>query len=120
MLLGSFEILSAQASQRTNDVMKTLTFVSIVLLPSTLIAGIMGMNFKPALFEHSEFFWVTIVAMLTLMGVTLTVAWRRGWVGSRGAFDGFGASAESEDTQRPEERHDRPVAAPNGGSVVGG
>jgi len=87
MLLGSFEILNAQATERTNNVMKTLTFVSIVLLPSTLIAGVMGMNFKAPLFEHTSLFYVTLAFMLALMIGGLYLAWNRGWIGMGSAFD---------------------------------
>lgn len=46
LLVGSFDIYLGRAAQRTNDVMKALTIVSAILLPSIVIAGIMGMNFK--------------------------------------------------------------------------
>ena len=87
MLLGSFEILNAQATERTNNVMKTLTFVSILLLPSTLIAGVMGMNFKAGLFEHPSLFYVTLAFMFALMLGGLFLAWHRGWIGMGSAFD---------------------------------
>ena len=67
--------------------MKTLTFVSIVLLPSTLIAGVMGMNFKAGLFEHPSLFYVTLVIMLALMLGGLLLAWQRRWIGMASAFD---------------------------------
>ncbi len=34
------------SSNRLNEVMRTLTFVSLLLMPPTLIAGVYGMNFK--------------------------------------------------------------------------
>lgn len=34
------------ASQRTNEIMRTLTFFSLLFMPMNLIAGIYGMNFK--------------------------------------------------------------------------
>jgi len=36
-----------RTSQRTNDIMKTLTIVSVTLLPAGVIAGFMGMNQTP-------------------------------------------------------------------------
>jgi Mg2+ and Co2+ transporter CorA len=41
---GSFDLLVARIGQRTNDIMKVLTLVTVVLLPSTVLAGIMGMR----------------------------------------------------------------------------
>ena len=48
---GSFDLLVARIGQRTNDIMKVLTLVTVVLLPSTVLAGIMGMNFQVGLFN---------------------------------------------------------------------
>jgi magnesium transporter len=42
---GSFELLVARIGQRTNDIMRLLTLGTVILLPATVLAGIMGMNF---------------------------------------------------------------------------
>jgi len=44
LLLGSFDVYMTRTTQRTNEIVKTLTIVSIVLLPAGVIAGVMGMN----------------------------------------------------------------------------
>jgi magnesium transporter len=46
-LLGTFDIQANRTAQRTNDIVKILTVVSVLLLPTTVIAGFMGMNIKP-------------------------------------------------------------------------
>jgi magnesium transporter len=51
LLVGSFDVYLGRAAQRTNDVMKVLTVLSAVLLPSVVLAGVMGMNFKLDFFE---------------------------------------------------------------------
>ena len=79
-VLGSFELLVARAGQRTNEIMKVLTLVSVLLLPSTALAGIMGMNFKVGLFEHAGYFWVTVAAMLVVATATLVGARARRWI----------------------------------------
>ena len=56
--------LMTQVGQRTNDIMKTLTLVSLLLLPGTLLAGVLGMNFKVGLFDHPELFWVALASMV--------------------------------------------------------
>ena len=33
-----------RTAQRTNDVVKVLTFATILLLPGSLVAGLLGMN----------------------------------------------------------------------------
>jgi magnesium transporter len=80
MLIGSFDVFMTQTAQRTNDVMKVLTVVSVLLLPAVVVAGVMGMNFKVGFFAHAGLFWVTIAGMALMAAVTLLVArWRR-WI----------------------------------------
>lgn len=65
-------------SNRTNDIMRTLTALTAIFLPLNLIASIFGMNFEvmPLLAEEWGF-WSTIASML-LIGVVLTgLFWRK-------------------------------------------
>jgi Mg2+ and Co2+ transporter CorA len=80
MIVGSFDIFMTRTAQATNDIMKRLTLVSVLLLPAAVIAGVMGMNFDVALFDWSWMFWVTIGGMAVLAAVTLRVARQRGWL----------------------------------------
>jgi Mg2+ and Co2+ transporter CorA len=80
MVVGSFEILMTRTAQRTNEVMKVLTLISAVLLPSSVIAGVLGMNFDQSFFEQSWLFWVAVGFMGLLMVTALGLArWRR-WI----------------------------------------
>ena len=79
-IYGSFDVLIARTGHRTNEIVKLLTLVSVVFLPGALIAGIMGMNFKPALFTHPELFWVTVAIIASIAVTTLVVARMRRWV----------------------------------------
>ena len=49
----------AEASHRTNEVMRTLTLFSVVFLPLSFIAGVYGMNFDniPELRYQNGYFW---------------------------------------------------------------
>ena len=80
MIVGSFDIFMSRTSQATNDIMKRLTIVSVLLLPAVVIAGIMGMNFKVRMFEWPWMFWVTLSLMGALAAGTLIVARRRNWI----------------------------------------
>ena len=51
-IVGSFDVLIARTGHRTNEIVKVLTLASVIFLPGALLAGIMGMNFKPGLFTH--------------------------------------------------------------------
>lgn len=80
LLVGSFEIMMTRTGQRTNDVMRVLTVVSSVLLPSVVIAGVMGMNFRIGFFDDPANFTVVVAAMITLAVGTLALArWQR-WI----------------------------------------
>jgi len=79
MIVGSFDIFMTRTAQATNDIMKRLTTISILLLPAVVIAGIMGMNFRVAIFDQPWMFWVILGLMAALAGVTLLVAKRKKW-----------------------------------------
>jgi magnesium transporter len=77
---GSFEILMTRSSQRTNETMKLLTLISAALLPSAVIAGVLGMNFKQAFFDLSYLFWVVVALMVALVLTVGLVARWRNWL----------------------------------------
>ena len=79
-LLGSFDLVMTRVGQRTNDVMRVLTVVSAVLLPSVVIAGAMGMNFQIPFFADPGNFLLVVAAMVVLAGLILGVAWSRRWI----------------------------------------
>ena len=73
--------LSVQ-SNRMNEIMKTLTLMSTMMLPLTFIVGLYGMNFK----HMPELDWVwgyPAVLGLMVMVVTGILLWfrHRGWIG---------------------------------------
>ena len=68
---------SAQ-SNRTNDIMRTLTALTAIFLPLNLIAGIFGMNFQfiPLLHQQTGFWWA--LGSMALTAVVLGVLfWRK-------------------------------------------
>lgn len=80
----SFEIISTRAADRTSQRMTILTVVSVLLLPGSVIAGIMGMNFRVGLFRVTWMFWVVIAAILFIAAITLLTIKRRGWINPGG------------------------------------
>ena len=80
LLVGSFDLYLGRASQRTNDVMKVLTLLSSIALPGVLLAGVMGMNFKPAFFDDPNNFFVVVGLMLAFSLAILGVARWRHWI----------------------------------------
>ena len=77
---GSFDLLVARIGQRTNDIMKLLTLVTVILLPASVLAGIMGMNFKLGFFDLTWMFWTVIAAMFAVAVLVLSVARSRRWI----------------------------------------
>jgi magnesium transporter len=72
---------SAQ-SNRTNEIMRTLTVLTAIFLPLNLVTGFFGMNFEALPGIHSlRAFWITAALML-LLGVGLSVYfWRKRYLG---------------------------------------
>jgi len=88
--------LSVQ-SNRMNEIMKTLTMISTVMLPLTFIAGLYGMNFQ----HMPELRWVLGYPFaLVLMAVIATgiLLWfrQKGWLGAEARADRKEAAADLE------------------------
>lgn len=68
-------------SNRTNDIMRTLTALTAIFLPLNLIAGIFGMNFDsiPLLHLHSGFWWALGSMAAIAVGLSL-VFWRKRYI----------------------------------------
>jgi len=81
LVVGAFELLATRAAQKTNDTMRVLTFVTVLLGSLALFAGVMGMNFELAFFHSGQkgFLIVTgIMGLITLVS-TLVALWRK-WI----------------------------------------
>ena len=68
-------------SNRMNGIMKTLTVITTIFMPLTLIAGIYGMNFDKIPELHWKYGYFTV--LLLMVGLTL---WMILWFKSRGWF----------------------------------
>ena len=65
-------------SNRTNDIMRTLTAVTAIFLPLNLITGFFGMNFEfLPLIHHPTAFWWTFGFMLLVVVVVLSAFLRK-------------------------------------------
>ena len=72
-------------SNRTNDIMRTLTALTAIFLPLNLIAGIFGMNFEfmPWLHQASAFWW-TLGSMALIALVLGLLFWRKRYLARTG------------------------------------
>ena len=65
-------------SNRTNEIMRTLTAMTAIFLPLNLITGIFGMNFEVMpLLKNNFGFWMTLALMLSVGLSLVVVFWRK-------------------------------------------
>ena len=68
-------------SYRLNDIMKTLTIISVIMIPATLIASIFGMNIRTMPFVHNEFgFYYVITIILVMILLFISYFRRKDWL----------------------------------------
>lgn len=81
-VVNSFDMLILRTEHRTNEIVKVLTLTSMLLLPGSLIAGLMGMNIDLGVgeFLSSSLFWVVIGAISGVSAMTLALARVRHWI----------------------------------------
>ena len=80
-LLGSFDVYMSQTAQRTNEVMKVLTLATVLLLPGSMIAGLLGMNvIVPLDKDDPVSFWIVVGAIAVLAVAIVLVARARRWL----------------------------------------
>jgi Mg2+ and Co2+ transporter CorA len=80
LLLGSFDLAMTRTAQRTNDIVRVLTVVSVGLLPAAVMAGIFGMNFHSPIFETDGLLLPAIGFIAAVSVTILLVARWRGWL----------------------------------------
>jgi magnesium transporter len=80
-LLGSFDVYMTRTAQRTNDVVKVLTIATVLLLPGSVIAGLLGMNVVVPLNKDDPLsFWIVVAGVVTLAIVVIAAARSRRWI----------------------------------------
>jgi magnesium transporter len=80
-LVGTFDIHMTRTSQRTNGIMRTLTIVSVILLPAGVISSFMGMNSKPPFsLDDPRIFWIVVVVIAAIAVSTLVMVRVRRWI----------------------------------------
>ncbi len=71
-VLSLFDLYATKSAQKTNELVQSLTFITLIIGFTGVIAGILGMNFEvDAIFKNEYGFWITIGLMI-LVAVILT------------------------------------------------
>jgi Mg2+ and Co2+ transporter CorA len=81
VLIGSFEVHMTRTAQRTNDVMKVLALATVLLLPGSLVAGLLGMNvIVPLPDDNPMSFWLVLIGVVAFAACILLIARARRWL----------------------------------------
>ncbi len=79
MVSGALEIYLSTISNRTNEIMRTLTIVSTLILPTTLIVGFYGMNVT---IPGTDWKYAYLYVLAFIIGTALVMLWyfkKKGW-----------------------------------------
>ncbi len=85
LIAGTLETYLSVISNRTNDIMKTLTMVSVMFLPMSFLAGFFGMNFfgEPLALQVRMPRGLLFIATCVMMAISPCFMWiyakRRKW-----------------------------------------
>ena len=84
------ELYYTLVSEKTNQVMKTLTIVSTIFIPLTFLCGLYGMNFNTAKSRYNmpelnwEYGYPVVLGVMLLLGLgMLGLFYLKGWIGKR-------------------------------------
>ncbi len=79
-LSGALELYLSTSSNKTNEVMKTLTVIASIMLPLSLIAGIYGMNFDNLPELHWKYGYTFALSLMAAVAIGLLFYFKRkGW-----------------------------------------
>lgn len=85
---SAVQIHFSAMAHRTSEIMRTLTVITALFMPLTLITGIFGMNFEamPLLHDRAGF-WITMGMMAVIVTVLLLLFRRKRYLEDRGRKD---------------------------------
>ena len=73
MISSMMDLLMAKNANRMNNIMKTLTLVSTIIIPMTLFSSIYGMNFEYMPELHYKYSYPIFLTGLALMGLGMYI-----------------------------------------------
>lgn len=86
LVVGARDIYLSSISNRLNEIMKTLTMITVFALPLTVGTGFFGMNFKEDvtffdwLLTHPSGFWIATIVTCGTIGGIFYWFYRKGWL----------------------------------------
>ena len=79
-VLSLFDLYTTRASHKMNDLMKRLTFATIIFGAMSVIVGAFGMNFEVGFFKAGSGFWFTVIGMGAMSLILLVIAKLKHWI----------------------------------------
>src|SRR6185503_10188896 len=81
LVVSSFDVLMTRTAQRTNEVMRALTLITVLGLPATITAGFLGMNvIVPVSKDDPTSFWLIAGVVILFEVVLVVIARMRRWI----------------------------------------
>jgi magnesium transporter len=81
LVMGARDLYLSSISNNLNQIMKTLTIISVIALPMTVVTSFFGMNFEDLPGIHS--WWGFLISILIMGGLVVTFLWwfhRKKWI----------------------------------------
>ena len=82
LVMGCRDIYMSSINNHLNQIMKTLTIISVIALPMTVVTSFFGMNFVetvPGMYGHAGLV-ILFVVMLAVPAVLIALFWRKKWL----------------------------------------
>lgn len=80
LIEGLSKTFDSLQANRTNEIMKVLTFISTTLLPLTFITGLYGMNVGLPLENNPSAFWIIIASMIVIVVLLIFYFKKKKWI----------------------------------------
>jgi Mg2+ and Co2+ transporter CorA len=81
LALGSFELFASRTAESTNNFLKGLTFITLLIDAAGVVAGIFGMNFEVELWKMGGLgFWGVIAGMALVVVGSILYSRNKGWI----------------------------------------
>jgi magnesium transporter len=81
VVVSSFDLFTSMTTQKTNDLVKSLTFMTAIIGVCAAVAGLLGMNFDIPLFKTGMTGFMTVTLGILIMSIAaVVIAKMRDWV----------------------------------------
>ena len=80
LIEGLSKTFDSMQTNKTNEIMKILTLISVIILPLTFITSLYGMNVMLPMQQMAVAFWVLVIGMGALTIGMILYFRRRRWM----------------------------------------